>query len=127
MARIRSIKPEVRRSLTVFQWPREVRLAWLYLWGYLDDKGRGEDDAYLIKAECFPRDRDVTEKKLDGWLDLMATTKTSEDDVPPLCRYEVQGRRYLHAVKWHLHQRINRPAPSRLPQCPIHDDSVSAQ
>lgn len=127
MARIRSIKPEVRRSPTVCQWPREVRLAWIYLWGYLDDKGRGEDDPLLIKAECFPRDRDVTDKKLNDWLDLMAKTKTTEDDTPPLCRYEVSGRRLLHAPNWHLHQRINRPAESRIPPCPVHDESVSVQ
>lgn len=123
MARIRSIKPEVRRSLTVAEWPREVRLAWIYLWGYLDDHGRGYDDMRLIVAECFPLDRDVTEKKMTGWLHLMATTKTDEDDdVPPLCRYEVTGRHYLHAVKWHKHQRVNRPQESKIPPCPVHEN-----
>ena len=39
MARIRSVKPEIRRSLTVAEWPREVRLTWIYLWMYLDDDG----------------------------------------------------------------------------------------
>jgi len=120
MARIRSIKPEVRKSLTVGEWPREVRLAWIYLWGYLDDHGRGIDNMRLILAECFPLDRDVTERKLDRWLHLMATTKTEEDDIPPLCRYELAGRHYIHAVKWHAHQKINRPQDSRLPPCPIH-------
>ena len=120
MARIRSIKPEVRKSRTVAEWPREVRLAWVYLWGYLDDKGRGLDDARLVVAECFPLDRDVTDRKMNGWLELMATTKVGEDDIPPLCRYEVGGRRYLHATKWKNHQRINKPQPSHLPACPIH-------
>lgn len=120
MARIRAIKPEVRRSLTVAEWPREVRLAWVYLWMYLDDKGRGVDDTRLVVAECFPLDRDVTEKKMDSWLQIMATTTTACDDEPPLCRYEVHGRRYMHAVNWSSHQRINRPQKSRLPQCPIH-------
>lgn len=126
MARIRSIKPEVRRSLTVAEWPREVRLAWIYLWGYLDDHGRGLDDMRLVVAECFPLDRDVTEKKLHGWLDLMATTKTHEDDEPPLCRYEVAGRGYLHAVKWTSHQRVSHPQDSRYPSCPVHDENGSA-
>lgn len=121
MARIRSIKPEVRRSLTVAEWPREVRLAWLYLWGYLDDHGRGIDDLRLVVAECFPLDRDVTEKKMGNWLNLMATTKTDEDDVPPLCRYEVKGRLYMHAIKWTTHQRVSHPQDSRIPACPVHD------
>jgi hypothetical protein len=122
------VKPEIRRSLTVAEWPREVRLTFIYLWMYLDDEGRGLDDMRLIVSELYPLDRDVTEKKMDRWLNLMATTKTSDDDVPPLCRYEVGGRRYLHAVNWD-HQKINRPQKSRLPQCPIHDrltaDSVN--
>lgn len=121
MARIRSVKPEIRRSHTVAEWKREVRLAWVYLWCYLDDKGRGLDDPRLVAAELFPLDRDVTDRKMDGWLELMATTKVGdEDDQPPLCRYEVGGRKYLHAIKWRDHQRINKPQPSRLPVCPIH-------
>lgn len=122
MARIRSIKPEVRKSQTVAAWPREVRLAWVYLWGYLDDKGRGMDDARLIAAECFPLDRDVTERKLEGWLALMSEkSEHAPSDLPPLCRYEIHGRRYLHATKWADHQKINRPQDSRLPACPIHE------
>lgn len=120
MARIRSVKPDLRRSLTAAEWPREVRLAWIYLWCYLDDAGRGIDDMRLIVADLFPLDRDVTERKMDGWLAVMASSKSSGGDVPPLCRYEVAGRRYLHATKWH-HQKINRPQPSRIPPCPMHE------
>ena len=50
MARIRSVKPELRTSLTVAQWPREVRYFWVLLWGYLDDHGYGVDEPRLIKA-----------------------------------------------------------------------------
>ena len=125
MPRIRSIKPEVRKSLTVGSWPREVRLAWVYLWGYLDDKGRGVDDMRLIAAECFPLDRDITERKMERWIALMAEKPEQaghhEPEEAPLCRYEVAGRRYLHAVKWSTHQKINRPQESRLPACPIHE------
>lgn len=121
MARIRSIKPEVRKSRTVTDWPRDVRLTWVYLWGYLDDEGRGEDDLQLIKAELFPRDRDVTEKRLDGWLWLIVDSK----DDSPLCRYTVDGMDYLHATNWAEHQRINRPSPSKVPHCPRHEGAVS--
>lgn len=124
MARIRSVKPEVRRSLTVASWPFEVRLAWVYLWMYLDDEGRGLDDMRLIVAECFPLDRNVTEKRMNSWLTRIAETVTEDDELPPLCRYQVAGRRYLHATKWQ-HQRINRPQPSRLPACPIHERSLN--
>lgn len=116
MARIRSVKPELRTSHTVSPWPREVRYAWVLLWGYLDDHGRGVDDPLLIKSDLFPRDRDVTEKKMDTWLDLMSDGKEA-----PLCRYEVDGRRFIHAVKWKDHQKVYHPKESRLPYCPIHE------
>lgn len=121
MARIRSIKPEVRKSDTVAAWPREVRLAWVYLWGYLDDHGRGKDDMRLIVAECFPLDRDVTERKMERWIELMAEKPEDDDELPALCRYEVRRRHYLHAVKWTEHQRVSHPQDSRIPPCPIHE------
>lgn len=122
MARIRSIKPEVRKSLTVGAWPREVRLAWVYLWGYLDDHGRGVDDMRLVIAECFPLDRDVTERKMEQWVSLMAEKPEHDPhEPPPLCRYTVAGRRYFHATKWTLHQKVSHPQKSRIPACPIHE------
>lgn len=121
MARMRYIKPEVRRSRTVTSWPRDVRLLWNYLWCYLDDGGRGEDDLALIKAECFPRDRDVTETKLDGWLWLIAEKQPD----PPLCRYTVDGLDFLHCTNWREHQKISHPKPSTIPPCPVHELHIS--
>lgn len=114
MARIRSVKPELRTSLTAGDWPREVRYAWVLLWGYLDDYGRGVDDMRLVVADLFPLDRDVTERKMDGWL-----TRMSNGGV--LCRYESAGRRYFHAVSWDDHQKISHRTNSRIPPCPSHD------
>lgn len=114
MARIRSIKPELRTSITVSLWPREVRYFFILLWGYLDDYGRGVDDELLIASDCFPRDRDVTPEQVDGWLELIA-------DSGPLCRYEVDGRRYLHAPNWREHQKPSHPTRSKIPPCPDDD------
>jgi hypothetical protein len=116
MARIRSVKPELRTSLTVVQWPREVRYFWVLLWGYLDDHGYGVDDVRLIKADCFPLDDDITVADVDKWLDLIAHTIVP-DEPPPLCRYEVHGRRFLHATKWADHQRPQHPGMPKHPPC----------
>lgn len=111
MARIRSIKPELRTSITVSMWPREVRYFFVLLWGYLDDYGRGVDDELLVAADCFPRDRDITPDRIDAWLEMIA-------DSGPVCRYEVDGRRYLHAVNWSEHQKPSHPGKSKIPPCP---------
>lgn len=116
MARIRSVKPELRTSLTAAQWSREVRYAWVLLWGYLDDHGRGRDDMRLVVADLFPLDHDVTTKKMDAWLTLMAT-----GNEPSLCRYDVDGHHYLHVIKWTSHQRVSHPKDSVIPPCPLHE------
>lgn len=116
MARIRSVKPEMRKSHTVCSWSYPVRWTFVGLPGYVDDEGRGQDDVRLIKAELYPLDDDMTVKKLDQHLAEIAVAG-------PLCRYEVDGKRYLHLVSWDEHQKVNRPTPSRIPHCPKHEPS----
>jgi hypothetical protein len=111
MARIRSIKPQLRTSLTAAEWPRDVRYFWVLLWGYLDDYGRGVDDARLVKADCFPLDDDVTAATVDAWLNVLAGANS-------LCRYSVDGRRFMHAPMWFKHQRPSHPTDSTIPPCP---------
>lgn len=124
MARIRSMKPELRTSLTAAQWPREVRYFWSLLWGYLDDHGYGVDNPKLIKADCFPLDDDLTAADIDKWLDLIASTVLGPGDIPPLCRYEVDGQRFLHATKWANHQRPQHPAVPKHPLCDRSHDTL---
>jgi hypothetical protein len=122
VARIRSIKPELRKSLTVAEWPREVRYAWVLLWGYLDNYGYGVDDIRLLVSDLFPLDRDVTETKLNKWLAMMSEKPRHDpEEEPALCRFEARGRRYLHAVKWANHQRVAHPGDRLSPSCPIHE------
>lgn len=118
MARIRTIKPTMFSSLTVCAWPIEVRWTFAGLFTYLDDAGRGLDESRLVKAEIWPLDDRVTPAKVDGFL-------TAISESGPLCRYVVDGNRYLHIVSWREHQRVNRPTPSRIPPCTIHEKDVS--
>lgn len=110
MARIRSVRAELRTSLTVAEWPREVRYFWVLLWGYLDDHGRGVDEPRLIKADCFPLDDDLNAEIVDKWLDMFEQSGS-------ICRYTVGGRRYLHAVNWREHQKPQHATDSRIPPC----------
>lgn len=111
MARIRSIKPEFRTSLTATQWPREVRLFFALLWGYLDDHGYGVDEPKLIKPDCFPVDDDLTLEVIDKWIELIASYGS-------LCRFRgPDGRHYLHAPNWADHQRPQHPSAPRFPEC----------
>lgn len=119
MARMRVIKPGMRTSDLVASWPIEQRYFFAMLWGYLDDEGRGLDIPRLIASDCFPHDEKITPVKVDGWLDKMLRNLRGEDG--PLCRYQVDGRAYLHAVNWGEHQKPNRPTPSKLPACPLHE------
>jgi hypothetical protein len=121
VARIRSVKPSLRTSRTVARWRFEVRYFWVLLWGYLDDLGRGLDIPKAIAGDCFPLDDNISAATINKWLAIMATTKVEPDRDPPLCRYEVGGRRYIHSVYWSEHQRPNRPGPSMHPPCPVHE------
>lgn len=119
MARIRTIKPELFTSRTVSTYSDALFRTFTGLFCYVDDKGRGEDDADLIKAEIAPRIKAKTPALIARHL-----TELARGDDAPLCRYEVDGVPYLHLVNFvqgAKHQRINRPTPSKIPGCPKHD------
>ncbi len=108
MARTRMLKPDLRTSEKVASWPIEIRYFWVLLWGYLDDFGKGKDNALLIKSDCFPLDPDITSEVVDEWLWVMAG-----DGV--IVRYEVEGARFVAAVNWTEHQKPQHPTPSKIP------------
>lgn len=117
MARIRSIKPDAFKSDTLSQIPRGVRWTFAGLWTYLDDDGYGRDNVRLIKAALYPLDEDVT-------VDVIADDLKQLEAIGSICRYEDDGKGYLHVPKspdkgWD-HQKINRPTPSKFPLCPEH-------
>lgn len=119
MARIRSVSPELRTSLTCAEWPRETRYAWVMLWGYLDDYGRGVDNDRIIAADCFPLDDDVSPELMGEWLNLF-------EKAGSICRYEHDGKRYLHTTKWGHWQKPQHPGKVRVPPCPEHEKEALA-
>lgn len=116
MARIRTIKPALFTSRTVSTYSDPLFRTFAGLFCYVDDKGRGEDDSELIKAEVAPRIKKKTPKVIESHLCELAAGND-----PPLCRYVVDGVPYLHLVNFLDHQRVNRPTPSRIPPCPLHE------
>lgn len=108
MARIRSIKPEIRISEKVNSWPVELRYFWIMLWGYVDDYGRGRDNPKLIVADTYPLDDSVSDKDVERWLKIL-----ERDEV--IQRYTVGGKRYLLVRNWNEHQKPSHPARSVIP------------
>lgn len=118
MARIRTIKPGFFHDLGMAGLPIPTRLTYVGLWTYVDDSGRGVDDARLVKADVWPLDDNYTTRKVEKDLAMLA-------DADRICRYESEGRRYLHIVRWD-HQRINRPQRSLIPHCAFTEHSLKA-
>lgn len=116
MGRIRSLKPEVARNRDLADVPPEARWTFVMLWPFLDDEGRGPDDARLIKADVYPLDN-ITVGDVEDHLGLIAKASV-------LCRYAgPDGRRYLHVPGFtdddsDFRQRPQKRQPSRIPPCP---------
>jgi hypothetical protein len=114
MARIRTIKPDAFMSDSLSRVPRGVRWTFAGLWTYLDDEGRGRDDVRLIKAALYPLDDDVA-------LSMLTDDLKQLEHIGCICRYEADGKTYMHAPGWGDHQRVSHPTPSKLPRCSRHD------
>lgn len=112
--RIRTIKPDAFTSETLSSVDYFTRWTFAGLWTYFDDEGYGRGDARLIRAALFPLDDSVTPKKVEAALDRLI-------DIGAVCRYEVDGKPYLHAPNWGEHQKVNRATRTKLPKCPEHD------
>lgn len=117
MARIRTIKPDAFTSDSLSSVPRGTRWTFAGLWTYADDAGRARDDARLVKAALYPIDDATTLEDVAEDLSLLA-------GIGAICRYIVDGKRYLHMPRWE-HQKINRPTPAKSPPCPVHEDGGS--
>lgn len=117
MARMRTLKPEACTSETLAQVPREVRWTFGTFWTHCDDEGRSAWNLRLIKAAIYPLDDDVTITVLEREFGLL-------EAVGAVCRYEVEGREYVHIPSWPDHQHPNRKVESKLPPCPKTDHST---
>lgn len=112
MARKRIVSPELLTSESVASLPIPTRYAWVALWMYVDDEGRGRDNVALIRAHTWPLDESYTSRKVAADLDRMAERAM-------ICRYVVADDHLLHIPTWGSWQKVSHPTPSRLPPCPL--------
>lgn len=107
MARIRSIKPEFPQSESTGKLTRDARLLFLQLFTLADDSGRARAASRLLASLLYPYDKDA-DGLIEGWLEEL-------DREGMAVRYMVDGTVYIQIVNWALHQKIDKPTPSRLP------------
>lgn len=107
MARIRTIKPEFPQSESMGRVSRDARLCFILLWTLADDAGRLRGNARMLSSLLYPYDDDA-KKLMDRWLDELHTEKC-------ITRYEVEGNKYIQISQWLMHQKIDKPSPSKIP------------
>lgn len=62
----------------------------------------------MLASLLFPYDIDAP-KKIDGWL-----AELEREDC--ILRYTVEGNQYIQVINWGLHQKIDHPSKSRIPE-----------
>lgn len=102
-------------SLTDFQFR-----VWANLLTYVDDFGRGDARAAIIKGTCFPLRENVTKKDISDALNALAGAGC-------ISLYTVDERPYLCFPTWADHQRIQTKV-SKFPAPPaaFHGESPSS-
>lgn len=110
MARIRTIKPEFPQSESMGQCTRDARLTFLLLFTMADDAGRLRGNSRMLASLLFPYDDDAR-KHIDTWL-------TELEKVGCIQRYQVDGDSFIAINKWSMHQKIDKPSQSKLPEPP---------
>lgn len=124
MPRIRTIKPEFWSSPDVARASAVARLAYIGMWNWADDYGRGTLNLKELEGFIFPND-DI--KKLSvGTSENFRRVVKEVVDTFGIVIYEVHGRTYYAIPTWADHQRTERKAKSKYP-APEDGENVSDQ
>ncbi len=108
MARIRSIKPELKRDAKLARVSRDARLTFVHCISEADDEGYLWAEPRQLLAEFFPYDTGVTERIVMRWVEELVTIGVLR------WRVSRHGPRALEIVKFCQHQKIDRPTASRI-------------
>ncbi len=107
MPRIRSIKPEHWNDKYLPKISIGAHLLWIGMWNFSDDKGIIECDYHLIKADVFPRRKEVKPAHIEKWVKELIKFEF----VIPL---QHKGIQYLIHRTFDVHQRIDKPQKSKI-------------
>ena len=114
--RIRTIKPDFWTHPEILACSIPARVLLASMFNQADDEGRLYDNPLRIGANAFgPQDKVKPTALL---IELGAKGR--------ICRYLVADRLCIHVMNFNTHQRIDKPTPSVIPPCPLHDDSTNA-
>lgn len=116
----RLIHPGEAENATLARLSLSTQRTYTHLRTRLDDSGRVEDDPVLLNALLWAHTRDHTPEDLESELDQLTGAGL-------VCRYTVDGARYVHQPDWATAQKPSRPVPSRFPPCPLHDRSLDVR
>ena len=124
MPRIRTIKPEFWSSPDVAKASAVARLAYIGMWNWADDYGRGTLNLKELEGFIFPND-DIKELSVGTSENFRRVVKEVVDTFG-IVIYEVHGRTYYAIPTWADHQRTERKAKSKYP-APEDGENVSDQ
>lgn len=124
MPRIRTIKPEFWSSPDVARASAVARLAYIGMWNWADDYGRGTLNLKELEGFIFPND-DIKELSVGTSENFRRVVKEVVDTFGIII-YEVHGRTYYAIPTWADHQRTERKAKSKYP-APEDGENVSDQ
>lgn len=112
MARTRSIKPSFFDNEILGDLPPLTRLLFIGLWCIADREGRLQDRPKRIKKELLGYD-DVTTDTVNEMLQSLHESGF-------ICRYDVEGTKYIHIINFVKHQNPHiKEKSSEIPPSPM--------
>ena len=103
MPRIRAIKPQFWIDEGLAEICREARLLYIGLWNLCDDRGVFEYRAAKIRVQLFPYDTDITNGKMDEWLQELKTSGH-------IIYFQENSKDYGYIPTFLKHQEIKKPS-----------------
>lgn len=108
MARIRTIKPQHVNDRELAKISLQAHLFWVLSWCFSDDDGVLENDPLLLKSQLFPRRTDIRVEQVEQWIDQLIKARF-------MIPFTYNGAGYLLHRTFQIHQRIDKPQPSKIP------------